>query len=92
MVFSFSIGGPTNELRPFTEGNGTNMGYTTDSAILLIGIRPIPSWQSVLVSSHSVLKRYSMSVQEEELVQLWQVYLTTGLFGEVVRFQHRRTN
>ncbi len=62
MLFGFSIGGPTDELHPFTKSSETGVGKTTVSTALSRGIRQI----SICVCPISLSKKIDL-----HLVMYW---------------------
>ncbi len=68
MEFGFSIGGPTDELHPFTKSSETGLGYTTDSTALPRGIRQISicvyNLRMIIFIDYTWLKNFSYCVQE----------------------------
>ncbi len=44
MLIDFNIGGPTDELHPFTKSSETGLGLSTESTALPSGIRQASIW------------------------------------------------
>ncbi len=44
-LFGFIIGGPTDELHPFTKSSESGLDYSTDSTALLSGILQDSIWE-----------------------------------------------